>query len=450
MEHNINMQENILKTVIHLDNNRTQTTYTCKKCYSTFGNNLTAIQTHLNSKKPCDEEIKMLKLIKKYNISDDDKKYKCGKCKKYETTVRHTFYKHITRKQSCDIKEETIDNRIIVYKNNNSYVKSSDGKRDMRICDECIKEKKISYAKGGNLCQDHGGKIYIPKTCKWEEDCDKKATHEGYCLEHYKMIDKEDKILQCRKCKDIFSDKRTLNKHLENIDCLKNLETDEKYKDNKLIIDGYTKYKCLFCNNIFKDLTALKRHESTNKSCKEEQKIKEKVIENKFINENGKTNYQCLKCDKIFRDRTGYIRHIDGSRDCNPNYEVKCIDGKMIVFKENNKYSVTYSNGKKSENLVCKENDCYLCATNGGYCASHGGTHKKYYCEYEDEDGKCDKLCKVYIDGIKYCIFHGGQPQLKECAFEGCNKLIHSATFCTKHKINKRLRNKDEQKKYKR
>ena len=434
MNHNNIKMEDIIKHIDTTDLGKTKTTYECKKCDKIF-KDLSAIKVHLHSKKSCDQEKQIINLINEWNISNTN--FKCKYCD-YETTVRHTFYKHIIRKQSCKIEEKQINGKIIIEKDNKFYVLSTDKKRNMRICDECIKMNKINYVKGkGNFCLEHGGEKYIPNNCI---KCEKKATHQGYCLDHYKLLNKEDKILQCENCKNIFSDKRALDNHMNKINCL-------EHNNNKIFDENKTKYQCEKCNKIFEDKYSFTRHINTKKSCSKEKNIKENIIDNKFTDEEGRIRYQCLKCDKIFRDRYGYTKHANGPRNCNPNYEIKIINNKTIIFKNNNKYLITYCNGNKNENLICKEFNCYLCAVSEGYCSQHGGTSKKYYCQFNDvEDGKCDKLYKVMIDGIRYCIFHGGCPKLKKCENNNCNKLIHSATFCTKHKLNIRIRNKENDK----
>lgn len=431
--------EQYIEKITTIINDKPRTQYKCKKC-DKICSDITKIKTHLNSKKPCDVELKMLALINENNISDNNE-YQCKKCKKYSTKTRAEFYKHITRKQSCVSEEEIIDDRTIIYKDGKSYVKSHDGKRNMPICIECIKEKIITY---GSLCEKHCGNKKKIKTCKYEnEDCDKNATHEGYCFDHYKSIDKDNKKFQCPKCFNIFWDNAKLKKHLDTIDCLKKIEEDEKYEGYKIYIDGNLRYKC-FCGKIF-DLHGLKRHFEIKKSCIEEKEIKERFKDNLIYDENNKSRYLCFFCGMLCDDRTMLTRHLNRKISCNPMYVTEYKDGNKIIYKGNNKYKVTDG----SINLLCKNNNCYLCAANGGYCVSHGGTHKKYYCEFVDEDGtKCDKLYKVYIDGIKYCIFHGGQPKLKECVYDDCDKLIHSATYCSKHKINKKISDKEQQKKY--
>lgn len=418
--------------------------YQCKKCDRYFPD-LSAIKTHLNSKKPCDVELAILKQINEYNISIDEDLYKCKFCQ-YETKKRAEFTKHINRKTSCYYTTEYIDNKEIRIKNEREYLVSN-GKNNKEVlellCNQCYLNKIIKRGKGGK-CLEHGGKKYEFPDCK-ESSCKQKGRIEGYCLEHYDLLDKDDKKFQCEKCKKVLSDNRTLNKHKSLDNCLEKLKEQEEYKETEIIIDGYKRRKCLSCDKTFKDLHGLKRHEQRNTSCIDRKLKAEKMAKYMIIDDDGKTKYECDKCNKIFDERYTCEKHIDGPRDCNPQYEIKEINNKTVIFKEKNKYAITYKNNKRIETRLCKNLECSRYPVDGHYCTEHGGIGINYYCEYYDEmDGKCKSLCKVIIDGIRYCIFHGGQPNLKKCENEECDKLIHSAKFCSKHKKNKKKQQYNE------
>lgn len=419
--------------------------YQCKKCDKYFGD-ITKIKTHLNSKKPCDVEIAILKKITEYNVSETNDEYECKFCQ-YKTKKRAEFTRHINRTLSCYYTTEYIDEKEIRLKNDKEYLvsESTSGKEILELlCKECYQNKTIKRGKDGK-CSEHGGEKYEYKQCI-EEGCSEKGTQkmDGYCRKHYILLDKEEKINQCPKCKVVFTDNRILKKHMGRDDCLEKIMEQEKYKDTEIIIEGRKRRKCLNCDAIFKDLYELKRHENRNTSCTERRQKAEKMSEYLFINDDGKVNYQCPRCDKIFDDRFNCERHIDGPRDCNPEYEIREINGKTVIFKEKNKYSIL-ENG----NLVrlCKHEYCTLSPIDGHHCTQHGGIAKVYKCEnIDDVDGECQSNCKVIIDGIRYCIFHGGQPKLKKCENEDCDKLIHSSRFCGTHKLVKSVRNKDNDK----
>jgi hypothetical protein len=383
-----------------------------------------------------------LKKIAEYNISNIDKQYVCKFCN-YETEKRSEFTNHINRTISCYYITKFIDGKEIRLKNNREYLVNRTQNREVLVilCKECYSNNIIKQGNDGK-CTDHGGKKFEYPLCI-EEGCTENGTQkmDGYCRKHYQLIDKENKVNQCIKCKYVFSDIRALDKHIENDNCLEKIKEHEEYKDTEYYIDGRTRRKCLTCSHVFKDLHRLKQHENGSTSCNDRKLKSEKMSKYRFINDEGIINYKCDKCDKIFDDRHNCEKHINGSRDCNPQYETKIINGKTIIYKPKNKY---YVNEKGNLIRLCKIGDCDLCPIDGHYCSNHGGIRKIYYCEYIDEiDGKCTKKYKGNIDGVRYCINHGGQPSLKKCEEEGCKKLIHSTKFCDKHKRTKRVRNKE-------
>lgn len=342
------------------------------------------------------------KLINENNISNKKGEYKCGRCKNYTTNKIADFKRHLNRKTSCVIEEKTINGRNCFFKDNKYFVKpiSGDGK-NMKICPDCIIDNKIKFVHSGEYCEDHGGgEAWKWDKCKWKgERCTKNGILEGYCGMHYKLIDKEDKKFQCSHCKNTFSDKRPYQHHIENVDCLKRLEEKEKYKDNLIIVDGYSRYKCLLCNHIYDDVTALKRHwNQTQGKCKEDLEIAEKVKDYEYRDKNDYKFYFCSKCNLTTYIRKNFYIHLTGNKDCNPNYEIKNINDKKIQFIGENKYIITNGENGQNKNLCCKFKECYMKSKAGGFCVNHGGSLKNCLFDSCDRKGVKKGFCKRHFN----------------------------------------------------
>lgn len=373
--------------------------YQCKKCDKYFPD-LTAINVHLNSTKPCDVELAKLAKIAEYNISTIPKQYICKLCK-YEFKTRPDFDRHINKPASCVEEIVNLDGKEIRLKDGKEHLIQRKEKRILYhlICKQCYQYGIIKRAKGGT-CPQHGGEKYEYKKCI-EGDCkeDGKQNMDGYCLYHYKLLDKSNKIRQCPKCKEILCDNRALERHIKRDNCLEKLEESKKFDKYRIKINGYTRYKCNLCGDIF-ELDKFKIHQKMKSSCKEIKEIREATDQHKF-NDNGRTIFKCDKCDKQYSLARRLYFHLKTHSDKEEPI-IKIINGKIVVFKGDDKYIRTVHNGLTNDNRCCKFKNCF----------------------------------KVNID-IKNgcCNLHGGDlsNRNKPCLYNECPKFRRIQGFCKKH-----------------
>lgn len=382
--------EQYIQKVVNKPKTDPNARYQCRKCNKYFSDK-TKINNHLKIKKPCDVELAKLAKIAEYNISDIPNQFKCKLCF-YEFKRRTDFDKHINKSTSCVEKIINLSGKEIRIKDGKEHLIERKENRVLHhlICKECFQDGDIRRAKGGK-CPQHGGKQYEYKKCV-QDDCKEngKKNMDGYCLFHYKLLDKDNKIRECPKCKKILCDNRALNRHIKRNNCLEKIEESKKYDMYRKNVDGYTRYKCQLCDDTF-ELDKFKIHQNMKRSCKEIKEIRETTSKYKS-SDNGMTVYRCDKCDKEYTIARHMYIHL--KNNCNKNdHIIKIINGKTIVFKGDNKFVRTIHNGMTNDNKCCKYTDCYIVNIADDYCKFHGGDLSKNnkYCLYN----KCPNIRRI-------------------------------------------------------
>ena len=114
--------------------------------------------------------------------------------------------------------------------------------------------------------------------------------------------DNNDKF-KCTKCKEKFSCKKTLKRHL----------------NKKFPCDKITSYNCIICNKSYYSKTDYTRHVNRKYPCKliDDSSLKSSENNNNLNNSNNLNNnnnlnneYKCIDCNKTYTTKRSYKRHI--------------------------------------------------------------------------------------------------------------------------------------------